>query len=105
MIYRLNVGINKNIEINMNVKKKVSDKFLKNMENIAKAVDKEKANREAWRKSFVPKYFDSAWGKEYLTKSVLNKENAGNNVKPAVEMKKKESKLHRRFFEFFVFKS
>lgn len=97
MIYRLNVGINKNIEINMNVKKKVSDKFLKNMDNISKDIKRDKENREAWRKAFVPNYFDSVWGRDFLVKSSLNKENAANIVKPAADTKKKESKLNRKF--------
>lgn len=96
MIYRLNVGINKNIEITTNVKKKVSDKFLKNMEKISKETQKDKENREAWRRSFVPRYFDSVWGKEFLAKSGSNKENSTNNMKTAVELKKRESKLQRK---------
>jgi hypothetical protein len=44
-------------------------------------IEKEKKDREAWRKAFVPPYFESEWGKTFLentNRAGLNKESSGN---------------------------
>ena len=55
------------------LKPKTSDKRKKLETEIAA----ENLNREAWKHNFVPTYFDSEWGKEFLNKlNQTNKENS-----------------------------
>ena len=36
------------------------------LELLKKEIDREKENRETWRRMFVPAYFESEWGKAFL---------------------------------------
>ena len=35
-------------------------------ENLLIEINREKANKQAWKKAFVPPYFESIWGKHFL---------------------------------------
>ncbi|RNA34735.1 sperm-associated antigen 17, partial [Brachionus plicatilis] len=66
-----NIGMDLKSLNNLMKKPKLSDKKNKT----EKELQMEKANREAWRKSFVPSYFASEWGQNFLNK-LANKENS-----------------------------
>jgi hypothetical protein len=54
--------------VNMNRKSHISQEMIDEL-------NQEKVNKEAWKKTFVPKYFDSEWGRAFLKTLFENKEN------------------------------
>ena len=45
------------------------------LRKLQEEIDKERKDRDAWKKTFVPDYFRSEWGKVFFENVPLNKEN------------------------------
>lgn len=77
-----------NIGKNMHIINKLIIKTNGNKsEAIAEELKKEKINKEAWKTTFVPAYFDSQWGKMFL-------ENSDNAFKDANFLQTSENYFH-----------
>ena len=60
-------------------------------------MEQEKLNKEAWRKTFVPSYFDSEWGKAFLNQ-IDNKEFSENQLKLTSNQSNKENREIKEAF-------
>ncbi len=88
-MYKAEVNKNKSqiqeIATHMNTLKKLSTKSENNGYMLMQQeLEKEKENREAWRKTFVPSYFKSNWGKAFLgnkNRPISAKNNTANDNK------------------------
>lgn len=45
------------------------------LKRLQEEIDKERKDRDAWKKTFVPNYFHSEWGKVFFENVTSNKEN------------------------------
>ena len=51
------------------VDKLVIKSTMKKLDSIVDEINKEKANHDAWKNMFVPPYFESEWGRQFLMKN------------------------------------
>jgi hypothetical protein len=67
-LYRQSVGMYKDMDASQLklVKSKWPKLKSEPVEKFIAELEKERMNKEAWRKSFVPPYFESVWGKYFL---------------------------------------
>jgi hypothetical protein len=71
-LYRQSVGMYKDLDATQLklVKSKWPKLRAEPIEKFILELEKERINKETWRKSFVPSYFESVWGKHFLDTGV-----------------------------------
>lgn len=99
MLYKLNVSVNKKAEIEAkSVKKATVRQNLHLMYGeLMNSLKQEKQNKEAWRKAFVPSYFDSEWGRAFLNK-IDKKELTQNQLNTISNQTNKENREIKEAF-------
>ena len=76
------------------VKKTLPRRKPNTYENLLLEINREKTNKQVWRKNFVPPYFESVWGKTFLERE-RDKENFDNHVSAELTETQRSTELKR----------